>query len=75
MIEPNNGQDGFAAAPALTDTQHKKRHNAKLCPLVIRERIVNELAAGDSKSAIAKALRVSRTPAKHRAVLWHLVFP
>jgi hypothetical protein len=37
-----------------------KRHNAKLCPLVIRERIVNALAAGDSKAQIAKALRVSR---------------
>ena len=36
-----------------------KRHNAKLCPLVIRERIINALAAGDSKRAIARALRVS----------------
>src|SRR5438309_840983 len=60
MIDANNGQDGFAAAPALRDTQRKpKRHNAKLCPLVIRERIVNALAAGDSKRAIARALRVS----------------
>jgi len=36
-----------------------KRHNAKLCPLVIRERIVNALAAGDSQRAIARHLRVS----------------
>jgi hypothetical protein len=61
MSELSNGQDGFAAAPALTDTQPKPtRHNAKFCPLVIRERIVNALAAGDSKNQIAKALRVSR---------------
>jgi hypothetical protein len=56
VIQPNNGQD-----PALTVAQPKpKRHNAKLCPLVIRERIVNGLAAGDSQAAIARALRVSR---------------
>jgi len=55
MIEPNNGQD-----PALTPSQPKpKRHNAKLCPLAIRERIVNALANGDSKRAIARHLRVS----------------
>ena len=36
-----------------------KRHNAKFCPLAIRERIVNALAAGDPKTAIAKALHVS----------------
>jgi hypothetical protein len=55
MIEPNNGQD-----PALTPAQRKpKRHNAKLCPLAIRERIVNGLAAGDSQRAIARHLRVS----------------
>ena len=36
-----------------------KRHNAKLCPLAIRERIINALAAGDSKRAIARTLRVS----------------
>jgi len=37
-----------------------KRHNSKLCPLAIRERIVNAVAAGDCKSAIARALRVLR---------------
>ena len=36
-----------------------KRHNAKHCPLPIRERIINALANGDSKRAIARALRVS----------------
>jgi len=36
-----------------------KRHNAKLCPFAIRQRIVNALASGDSKRAIARALRVS----------------
>src|SRR5262249_10358424 len=56
MGEANNGED-----PALTPAQLKpKRHNAKLCPLAIRERIVNTLAAGDSQAAIARALRVSR---------------
>jgi hypothetical protein len=34
-----------------------KRHNAKLCPFSIRERIVDALANGDSKRA--RALRVS----------------
>ena len=56
MSEANNGQD-----LALTHAQPKpKRHNAKLCPLVIRERIVNALANGDSQAAIARALQVSR---------------
>jgi DNA-binding transcriptional MocR family regulator len=36
-----------------------KRHNAKLCPFAIRQRIVTALANGDSKRAIARALRVS----------------
>ena len=36
-----------------------KRHTAKHCPLAIRQRIVNALANGDSKRAIARALRVS----------------
>ena len=35
------------------------RHNGKYCPLPIRQRIVNALANGDSKRAIARALRVS----------------
>jgi hypothetical protein len=56
VSESNNGQDS-----ALTPAYRKpKRHNAKLCPLAIRERIVNALAAGDSQAAIARALRVSR---------------
>jgi hypothetical protein len=64
MVEPNSGHDSFApepvVSPALTHAQPEpKRHNAKLCSLVLRERIVNALAAGDSKRAIARALRVS----------------
>jgi hypothetical protein len=55
MVEPNNGQH-LALAPA---PRKPKRHNAKLCSLVIRERIVNALAAGDSQRAIARHLRVS----------------
>jgi hypothetical protein len=55
MSEANNGQD-----PALTPAQRKpRRHNAKLCPLAIRERIVNALADWDSQRAIARHLRVS----------------
>jgi hypothetical protein len=55
MIQPNNGQD-----PVLTLAQPKpKRHNAKLCPVAIRERIINALAAGDSQRAIARSLQVS----------------
>jgi len=36
-----------------------KRHNGKHCPLAVRQRIVNALANGDSKRAIARGLRVS----------------
>ena len=36
-----------------------KRHNATLCPFAIRQRIVNALANGDSKRAIARGFRVS----------------
>jgi hypothetical protein len=50
MVELNNDQ---------REHPKPKRHNAKLCPLVIRERIVNALAAGDSQRAIARHLRVS----------------
>jgi hypothetical protein len=60
IIQPKNGQDPFASNRIVTRALEPKRHNAKLCPLVIRERIVNALAAGDSKFHIAKALRVSR---------------
>jgi hypothetical protein len=37
----------------------KWRHNGKRCPLVIREKIINALAAGSSRKAIALALHVS----------------
>jgi hypothetical protein len=54
VIESNNGQSLSRARRLMP-----KRHNAKLCPLAIRQRIVNALANGDSKRAIARALRVS----------------
>jgi len=62
MSEANNGQDPFTDenATITAPTQPKpKRHNAKLCRLAIRERIVNALADGDSHRAIARSLRVS----------------
>src|SRR6516165_10365073 len=62
MIEANNGRDPFTAENAViaAPTQPKpKRHNAKLCPMAIRERIVNALANGDSQRAIARHLKVS----------------
>lgn len=52
--DPNNGQ-----SLSQPDRSKPKRHNAKHCPFAIRERIVNALANGDSKRAIARALRVS----------------
>jgi hypothetical protein len=54
VIESNNGESlshGRSSKP--------KRHTAKHCPLAIRQRIVNALANGDSKRAIACALGVS----------------
>jgi hypothetical protein len=55
MIQAKGDQD-----PALIPDKRKpKRHNAKLCPLAIRERIINALAAGDSHRGIARGLRVS----------------
>ena len=54
MSESNNGE-----SPSLPVYPQPKRHNAKHCPFVIRERIVNAVANGDSKRAIARALRVS----------------
>ena len=54
MSESNNGES-LSRARRL----NPKRHNAKLCAFSIRERIVNALANGDSKRAIARALRVS----------------
>jgi len=64
MSEANNGRQhpptaGNATIAALPQRK-LKRHNAKLCPLAIRERIVNGLANGDSQAAIARALQVSR---------------
>jgi hypothetical protein len=50
----NNGE-----SQSRTRRLAPKHHNAKLCPLDIRERIVNALANGDSKRSIARALRVS----------------
>jgi transposase len=54
VSEVNNGE--LLVQPRLPKT---KRHNAKLCPFAIRQRIVSALANGDSKRAIARALRVS----------------
>jgi hypothetical protein len=49
-----------AESPLQERNQPKpKRHNAKFCPLAIRERIVNALAAGDPHRAIARAFRIS----------------
>jgi hypothetical protein len=54
VSESNNGES------VSEPRRHKpKRHNAKLCPFAIRQRIVNALANGDSIRAIARALRVS----------------
>jgi hypothetical protein len=57
--ETNNGE-----SPAQSVRRQLKRHNAKRCPLAIQERIINALASGDSKSAIARELRVSRNIVK-----------
>ena len=54
MIESNNGE-----SPSLPVHPKPKRHNARLCPFAIRQRIVNALATGDSKRVIARELRVS----------------
>jgi len=54
MSEPNNGQ-----ALSIARRVMPKRHNGKHCPLAVRQRIVNALANGDSKRAIARGLRVS----------------
>jgi len=43
----------------LRDQPKPKRHNAKLCPFAVRQRIVNALANGDSIRGIARAFRVS----------------
>jgi hypothetical protein len=54
VSESNNGE-----SQSGTRRLTPKRHNAKNCSFAIRERIVNALANGDSKRAIARALRVS----------------
>jgi hypothetical protein len=54
MVELNNGESQSQGRRLMP-----KRHNAKLCPLAIRQRIVNALANGDSIRAIARALQVS----------------
>jgi len=36
-----------------------KRHNGKLCPLAIRQRIIHALANGDSVRSITRTLQVS----------------
>src|SRR5262249_4030798 len=51
-----------------------KRHNAKLCRTVTRQRIVNALANGDSIRSIARAVRVSNnTVVAIREQEWQLV--
>jgi len=54
MVKSNNGQEFSKARRVMP-----KRHNGKHCPLAVRQRIVNALANGDSKRAIARGLRVS----------------
>ena len=61
-MSEDNGQHSLTAENAriAAPAQRKpKRHNAKLCSLVIRERIVTALANGDSQRAIARQLQVS----------------
>jgi DNA-binding NarL/FixJ family response regulator len=65
MIEPNDGQPERAKP---------KRHNAKLCPFVTRQRIINALANGDSIRSIARATHVStNTVAQIRDQEWQQV--
>ncbi len=52
----NQSNDGESLSRAR---RLPKRHNAKLCPFAKRQQIANALANGDSKRAIARALRVS----------------
>jgi len=54
-VQSSNDQ----ALPQPERVPQPRRHNAKLCPFAIRQRIVSALANGDSKRAIARALRVS----------------
>jgi hypothetical protein len=64
MFPPENPSEQkqplSSTAPALSKAHPKqKRHNGKFCSFSNKQRIVNALAAGDPKSQIAKALRVS----------------
>lgn len=54
MSEANNGESLSGTRPLAP-----KRHNAKHCSLADRHQIINAFANGDSKRAIARALRVS----------------
>jgi replicative DNA helicase len=55
----DNGQYSFTAENITPPQPKPKRHNARLCPFAVRQRIVNALANGNSIRAIARALRVS----------------
>jgi len=69
MIQSSNGQ------PLPQRERAKpKRHNGKLCPLAIRQRIVLALANGDSIRSIARAFHVSNnTVAAVRDQEWQQV--
>ena len=69
VIELSNGKSLSRAHRLMP-----KRHNAKLCPFAIRQRIINALAYGDSIRAIARALHVSNnTVAAIREQEWQQV--
>jgi hypothetical protein len=69
MRESSNGK-----SLSRTHSLKPKRHNAKLCPFAIRQRIINALANGDSQRAIARALHVSNnTVAAIREQEWQQV--
>jgi hypothetical protein len=55
IVNQSNDGESLSRARRLM----AKRHNATLCPFAIRQRIVNALANGDSKRAIARGFRVS----------------
>jgi hypothetical protein len=69
MVGSKNGE-----SLSRTHSLKPKRHNAKLCPFAIRQRIINALANGDSIRAIARALHVSNnTVAAIREQEWQQV--
>jgi hypothetical protein len=55
IVNQSNDGESLSRARRLMP----KRHNATLCPFAIRQRIVNALANGDPKRAIARGFRVS----------------